>query len=492
MHLGRRPTKKLLKADADKILEKYRDYSRILADKTFFKRLSLGQFKKLLVASLFPSKMSEFCSGSREVERALKFVKEVHHSNLILSAFKEKYKVDMSSDEVLHELDESWIKYLPVDAKHKWLENKISEATDVTDQASFLSKLPVSNCMPKLKKLIQSQSDPKVRTAIVRCMFDTIKINEDSSGIKDLFAYLVKRFRNEIPQFRDAVRSKMSKFENLYLGVDDWTPIDDFINIIKLNGEASYKNDLRLVFKYQIQNAFSGNADLEVVMKNYLEFEMCESSDLSSDVVSVCQDLPCHKPYLEWLIRETPKMKWTEQNSKLDFSIEIFVSSSKYNKDQEGDLIEIPDWILDCMESALNSENTAKWKKDSILRTIEKYPIPRFQKYISNRFPDSVVELCRLLRQEPDTILQHIQKIVETTLASSHESYRDFFKKCRMYDSFGIASELTNQCHKILVNDPDSTSIYKQSNAVRVMALLLHPEEYCESDFAVCTGRKAY
>ncbi|KAF6199407.1 hypothetical protein GE061_007433 [Apolygus lucorum] len=484
MKLGRRPTKKLLKADGVDVLKKYRDYDRILVEKTFFKRLSLEQYKKLFVETLFPSKMADFCSsGSREITRTLRFVKEARCSDLILSAFKEKYGVDMASDEVLQRLDGFWIDFLPAEARYKWCERRIPETTDPSEQARLVSKLPVVASLPRLKKLIESQSDPKVRANIVAYLVGTLIVNQDSKSVSDLFAYLVKRFRNEVKPFRSAVRAQMSEIGKLYLEVDDWTSINDFINIVKLNGEADFKGDLRKVFKYQIQRAFDGKHDLEAVLKNYVEFELCDSPDLGSEVVSTCDGLPCHKLYLQWLLRESPNMTWKEDYMKLDFCLRIFESSSKYNKDHE-DSIEVTDWVLDVMESALNSEDTQSWKKENILRTMKEHPIPRFQKYVVEKvFPEIMSEgvVCHLLRHDPDRILQHIQLVTDGTVDSAHSYYRAFFKKCRLYDSFGIASELTNRCLEILTTtDPDDPAMFKKPNAVRVLALLLSTREYAK------------
>ncbi|BET01613.1 Hypothetical protein NTJ_14431 [Nesidiocoris tenuis] len=490
--LGRRPTKKIIKFDVDRITGDFDRYKRLFRDKIFYSRLSLEQFKRLY-AALLPEKMSEFhrCSCYSRALTSLASVQPHLRSNVVVDAFNVKYGRQLTDESVLHNVESTWVPYLPEEAKISWVERKLSSKEgSPDDQASYMAVLPTKLSIPKLKKLIESQSNAANRTKIVIYFLQTIKLNQDPSQMADVFAYFVRRFRNEVAKFREAIVWELGRLDvKLLAALDlkDWGPINDYINVMKLNNEvSSYKYILRDMFSVQVNTFREKGEDVDACIRNYLEYERSDGFDLDADVARLCVGTPSYKYCLEWFLREEPSFKWRDNDNRLLFVVQLFSNVADYNKDRTDGRIDLPVWMVDILNGIIEDPKTKSYTMSSIAKAILRSPDSRLKSIPTVTHITSELA-CSWLKKDPSSVPAKIPLVMEKSLNSGFRSWRGFFRKCRLYDAYGIPSMIVKLCRVTLkLEDPeydlDEDSAFlsasSQPAALQILAVFVEPSEY--------------
>uniref|UniRef100_A0A0K8T6P2 Uncharacterized protein n=1 Tax=Lygus hesperus TaxID=30085 RepID=A0A0K8T6P2_LYGHE len=450
--LGNRQMKKLLKTHFDKFQHDFRTMIIPFHERQVFRRLSLDQFKNIYISSLLSSRPNELFENYRwELPfTSLEYLKPSVRPLVFTSAFKIKYNRDCTADDLLLKFPSLWLANLPGEARVKWVDAKIEGMNEVREQAECISYLPVEHSVPRLKNLLASSLDGDTRTEIIRCLIKSVKINGCPKDLKDVIAYLTKKYQNENSQCKRTLLREISDLDEkvlLKLDLEDWVPILEFINsFIHIDDVWSYKWYLLFIFGKLTHSCFLKNADVDPYLRKYIELtRLCNNGVLTGSVIDIGRKTAFKKNYIEWFIREIPNI---ESKSYDDyFVVQLLESISNYNCTTKQSRIEIPDWLLEDLQRIVESPNSHFI--GSIVKILEaNKDVQLSDRLLDIWFPSysSCEVLCRLLKRNPEKVLSNADILVPNMVNDKFRSYSYFYRKCRLYEQYGIPSKIISNC----------------------------------------------
>ncbi|XP_073996985.1 uncharacterized protein [Rhodnius prolixus] len=485
--LGNRTTKKIVKANASLIINNYKVFKNILKVKCLVRCMNSFQIEQLH-AACFPDTVAQFFEeywNFDELQQLTLHMKDDERQQILLRTFKKCYGKEFNVIDFAEVIDLRLMLSIPIEMRIKWILSKLSSIDNDSKKGEFLSYLPPDRALPALKKIIGRQEEMRTRAYLVKCMMLSVnRYNKSLNSILDCITFVLRRLRNDNEMIRQEVFSELVIMKEALLGLpsEQWDPIDELVDIVKMNEEIfNCKYYLQNVLSMKIQRYFAEGVPIEVHLKEYLYFQL--STDSYYDF-ELCKNTPHEKKCLEFFLSELQTLPCSDENLKRFRQKTLFISLCTYNLKHKNNPIKHPEWLLTSVEQLLLINEYNHWDKTSILSAICK------DSYLKNRIYMKVFPRCinpdiatYILHIQPNKISEHKEAVMKEILNSytSHEYIR-LFKKITLYSKFGLPQEITKLCLSVLQTEEIESKGYYETiskpNAVTILSILMPVREF--------------
>lgn len=482
LKLGKRATRHFVLAAFDSLQQHVMLYKRIVVWKNVISCLNFDQVASLQLAIL-PSTVSDFIQSYNDYCEFVSItvsMKDSLKQNILLTNFNKAYGKPIT--DYLEALTFELVQKLPQNIAEKWIELKLPTIENQYLRGDYVKFLPPEKALPRLKKMIESQSDVNLRAHYVHCLISLIIINDDVHLVKPLCEYAVKRLRNNRSSVKEKIIIGLTSYKNLINIPDEsWIPIEELLNIMLLNDETNLcKNEIIDLMSIQIHSRLKRGLpvldQLDKLLKftnDYYKFDLCHNS-------------PFEKQCLMWFLERLPGKKQQadlKKNEVPESLVKLFSRLCEWNGLHPNERIDIPSWMMEQIVKIFTNEHSFHFWKSAVLSAVRKDKKLKYEFYnqIFPRFFDPFILIYKL-SYEPLKVKENYSDILKIVLDQVMTSYNLFFRKARLYAPFGIPELFCNYCLKILREKhcEDYSTHTSLRNSVHVLSLMLPTSEFVE------------
>ncbi|CAD6222007.1 GSCOCG00005275001-RA-CDS [Cotesia congregata] len=460
----------------DALLKNAKLFLQVLDLKTVTKKLNEEQFK-IIFTQLYPKDLKSFKFD--KLLEYLEFVPEGKKLPLILSTFKEVYKLNLL--DCTEKITRKALILLPRDERIKQAKVKIeNEPTDTFNfvNSSWICYLSSEESIECLKTLIKKTFDERKRLHLVKQLLYTCYVNSDNNALLEVLKYITTRHKNEQKDILVDILDMISADNCLKnLSQEHWDVIYNFLKFMHI------KNQLDLWYNQSQRTLITSLIRFELENNHSIEDKISFLTDLilvqSQNRFNILEDnIVFEKQCLEEFLKVLPTKKPHDKNyPSTELIKNVIISIYTFNKHNlkakspfEPMSIKDFPWVLNATKKIINENDPYDCHLlSSIITILQEEEHDLFEELAANIKEELLLSdlsnLLPTLKTNPEMIMRNWKYSLKTCIGYTYTpKIHEFIKSSRWYQDLPI--KFAEECLKIIEETKDA-------QALIVLALLL-------------------